>query len=839
MKISKRILIAILSVLASLATLFGVVGCNASEPITLVGFKDTTVDGALYDDFSIASYLMAVDENENTYKGVAEVTDHEGKPVELTFNRFEPTTLNPYKIKITVTVKEDDVRTRTVTVNVKDSSTPKYTYSFTPYTGTVGSTYVLPSVTAVKKSGEPMQAALKVFYENDGVSEEQTVTDGKFIPQWEGNYRLDAEVTDQYGVKFVKSRTIVIRPQMANNALEDFNHESSYENATGGLTFVNSSSSGSWQATQTDSKGTTANGVVKFSIYHGNQTSTGRFNKTAEELTELMQSIDAITLKVMIEREGFDEFKFRFFGLEKTIPVGKWTAISVSTTEILAKMEGETIEEKIEDFATAYCNTGSGVAKSGCRLFGAPIGGSGLSLTTYVDEIIFAQIELAAYTLPTAAGGTFTLPAAKMVDINGATVTDEYTITAKNGQTPLAVSETDGTYSIGIYSGTTTVVYNFEHEGVPYSAGITYTIDSGRATMASNMLEDFGDGLSNVNATFGLTFHDADGNETGKNLSTWHETYADKKGTIAHGVAATQVYYGNQVMTVRFNRTEAELVTMFETLEYLSVRLMITRTDTEKHSVSVSSVSQAVNIGEWSTIVVTRDNLLSTMTGETETEKIAEFAKMYCAGGKGGRLIGSPRMLNEESTKLYIDEIYVGAPTLAANALEDFTYAFSTENVSGGLSFPAASANRGKHLAEYADKNGTVANGVVWQSMYHGNNTMVARFNRTAEELTAIMQNLETLTVRLLIKRDNATEYDFKVLGVNKKIPVDTWYDFTITRAEILAAMTGETEEEKIAAFAANFCKTGVANAPRLVSASTGGVSMPVYFDSITFTATT
>ncbi len=829
MKKSKKLLILILSAITLFCMSLGIVGCTQKE-IKLVGFDDITVEGSLYEDFSVAGYLIAVDTYNNTYRGTVEVTDYENNLVELVFNRFELTSLNPYLARISVKLPNGKIEVREITIEVKDKNAPKFSYSCALYTGTVGSVYTLPTVTATKISGDVFTATAKVYFNENGTEKEQTITDGKFIPQEEGKYTLRSTVIDQYGDEYKDDRTIVVRPQMAGNMLEDFNYEGSYQNATGDLSFTNPST-GKWYETYVDSEETTANGVVYFSIWYNNQVSAGRFNKTEAELKELIQQVDSITLRFMIVRKGFEEFGFRFFQVQQTVPVGKWTSISVSKTEILAKMKGETEEEKIADFAKAYSLTGSGVSQGGVRLFGSPIGGTGLPLDVYVDSITFAQIEIEEYTVPSQTGGKFTLPSARIVGVNGETICDEYVVSATNGNKDLLVEDN----KIGLYSGTTTVKYTLDYEGVPYSAAFNFTLQ-GRATMDAKYFEDYGDGLSNANAAESISFKDADGNEMSKFYSTWYETKADKNGTLAHGVVKTQLYHSLQTLSMRFNRTADEIVSMLEDLEYLTVRLMIEREDATQYVVKVMGVAQTVNVGEWSVFIVSKAQLLANMAGNTEADKISAFAQAYCMTGKGGINFVSATC-NGVSIPLWIDAIYTGTPELAENVLDDYTYGLSINNVaSGALNF--AGNNKGTHYATYEDGEGTVAQGVVYGEMYYGNQVIAVRFNRTENELLDIMKDLQTLTVRLLITHNGEKTFVVKLFGVAKEIPVNKWTEITVTRAEILNAMAGNTEEEKIAKFANNFSSTGLGDAPRLFSASIAAsqISLKMYFDSITFT---
>ena len=103
-----------------------------------------------------------------------------------------------------------------------------------------------------------------------------------------------------------------------------------------------------------------------------------------------------------------------------------------------------------------------------------------------------------------------------MVGVNGETICDEYEVSATNGNKALLVEGNQ----IGVYAGTTTVKYTFDYEGVPYSAAFSYALAE-RGTMDAKYFEDYGDGLSNVNAADSLSFKDGNGNEVSNFYSTW------------------------------------------------------------------------------------------------------------------------------------------------------------------------------------------------------------------------------------------------------------------------------------------------------------------------------
>lgn len=581
MKKIKRLFLTLLSVCASVLLAVGLACCKDSKEIKLVGFADIDVDGALGKDFSVASYLIAVDEEENTYKGTASVTDQAGNAVELIYNRFVPTSLNPYTVKIKVSVAENDVRERTITVNVKDVSVPTYTFSFNPYTGTVGSEYVVPTATAKKTTGEEMTATMKVYLNEAGTLTEQTLTDGTFTPTKAGNYRLDAVVTDWYGMEYVKSKDFAVREKMAESMLEDFGHETSYENATGELNLHTNGptkKSAKWHRTYADKNGEVATGVAQFMIYYANNSAAGRFNLTEEELKAMLENAQAIGCRFMITHPSLQEFTFGFFGVLKKLAVQEWSEIKISVDELIENMQGETRAEKIADFANAYCVRGTGVSKSGVRMFSTKgVIQTKVSPTIYVDSLHLST----------------------------------------------------------------------------------------RKAMAENVLEDFDDILSKVNATGELSFANNSGM---KQYDKWNETVSDAKGEVATGVIQFNVYYTNAAAVGRVNKTADELVQIVTAMlvkgDVFRCRFKIDHPTLEECTFKFFGASVTVPVNTWSEVKVKASDVIEQMQGETIEEKIQDFATAYCSTGTGVSK-GSKRMFgtgadvraSKESATVYVDEI--------------------------------------------------------------------------------------------------------------------------------------------------------------------------------------
>lgn len=349
--------------------------------------------------------------------------------------------------------------------------------------------------------------------------------------------------------------------------------------------------------------------------------------------------------------------------------------------------------------------------------------------------------------------------------------------------------------------------------------------------MADGMLQDFAG--HNGTRTYALNSQAID-STTSSTRGNWQEVKEDAYGNIGYGVGS--VTYGG-VGGLRLNVNKYELEDMdFETI---TVRFLVESSDASVKNVSLAFFGKgAVDnpgylykgypVNAWSYYTITKP------TGDAwET-----FLDTYCTSGTGKSGNGGFSVYNGNNTlTIYIDYVSVGTIRMESHELENFNTSAAAYNHSGDLVFGANS--KGTYYEIKADGASTTACGVVYAQMWHGNGAMVTRFGRTEAELLKVMENLETLTVRLLITRSGSTEYHFKVFGVQKLIPTNTWYDFTVTRDQILATISGDTEDAKIAQFASNFCSTGTANAPRMFACACNGVVVDVYLDSITYTATT
>ena len=352
--------------------------------------------------------------------------------------------------------------------------------------------------------------------------------------------------------------------------------------------------------------------------------------------------------------------------------------------------------------------------------------------------------------------------------------------------------------------------------------------------MAEGMLNDFAVGSDNNTRTYDMNVY---GTDVTGGRGGWLNEKADAYGNKGYGVGS--VAKGGEASGLRLNVSKAELKAM--DIETITVRFLIEVADASVKNLSLNffwipEISNPGNIylsypvNTWSYYTINKP------TGDAwET-----FIDTYCNNGvgrsawnKGGFTVysGTPT--------LYIDYISVGTQRMAEHELENFDTANSRYNCSND--YWNINNNPSTHHATYTDGAGTTAYGVVSAQIYYSMGSITTRFGRTEAELLKIMKNLDTLTVRVLITRDvSDTEYRIRLFGIYyNQIPTNTWANITVTRDEILAVMTGETEEAKIAQFVSKYCSTGSATEPWMIGAACNGISVNVYLDSITYTVRT
>ena len=169
-------------------------------------------------------------------------------------------------------------------------------------------------------------------------------------------------------------------------------------------------------------------------------------------------------------------------------------------------------------------------------------------------------------------------------------------------------------------------------------------------------------------------------------------------------------------------------------------------------------------------------------------------------------------------------------PKMADNVLEDFSHEGSALNINtvscGDLK------QSGTWLASFEG-----AEGVGLCLAYKSMNALAVRFGRSLEYL----QNLEfdCITIRLWmdfeeVGNNGVNRTHALRIGTKKEfIPTKEWYDFTVTKTELISNSKGNTAKERYE----NFCKTfsNAGSGQFLMSMHDGYNSIPIYIDQITF----
>lgn len=345
----KKVLINILMLITLICCLMAVACSN--KQVELVDFDDITVNGSIYSDFSLAGYVYVSDTDGNLYKATVSVVDADGNEVETLFNRFEPTKMEEYTATISVKVG-GKTQTRKIIIDVKDRSVPQITLTENIYVGTVNSEYILPTVEVRKITEEEITPEIKVFYQNgESSTEVELSNENRFTPQNSGDYLMQITATDKYGTLAKKTYSFYVRPQMAENVLEDFGDEKSKYN------FTAYGCGGANAGTYYEEFGGKT-GVVYVSSPGSQNCSALRFNKTYEELVSLTE-FDNLVFTIYLDMEG-ETHPLKVGGKFEQVKCRQWVDFVVSRAQLLDLVSGETDVQKWDNFCKKYCVTGNG-----------------------------------------------------------------------------------------------------------------------------------------------------------------------------------------------------------------------------------------------------------------------------------------------------------------------------------------------------------------------------------------------------------------------------------------------------------------------------------------------
>ncbi len=420
----------------------------------------------------------------------------------------------------------------------------------------------------------------------------------------------------------------------------------------------------------------------------------------------------------------------------------------------------------------------------------------------------------------------------------------EYSVVAGSG-IPATITE-DGVLTVNDETG-----YSFVKAQI---AGETRNLTVfNTPEMADGMLQDFASN-NGSNRTYAMNIGDI--NATDQSVSArgyWEEEKEDAYGNKGYGVGRATMYNDVQSCALRLNASKAELKAM--DIDTITIRFMATSAKTDVSKLSLvffdvpstqagTSLYTQFPVNVWSYYTITKESIIARQTtGATEEEKWDAFLDMYCNTGVG-RITGTNNggcasYWTGGVITFYIDYISVGTQRMAEHELENFNVASNqiSNHMISVMSFTNLNGNNSSLLETKADDYGKTALKVAKVTITSGAyGISVMRFAKTAEELTAILETLDSMTWRVMVNKDQT----LNILGNAISLTANKWTDVMLTKAQLLAKFAGTTEAEKIATFASLFCSTGTAlGTPRMFSVPSVDCPVDLYVDGVTYATAT
>lgn len=210
------------AVIFTLLICVGIVMFACNKSVKLVDFADYTVTADLGSTYTFSATSVK-DTEGKTYRLNYSVTDADGNAVDVIGGAFTVDDLRGYKATASVEIG-GTVHSINITVNVRDVTPPNILID-TPLRGFATRPYTLPQITVTDNTGEQIVPTVKVVYIGDGIEVEQTVSDGVFTPETEGNYRIVVSATDSAGNSDTVSSDFFVRNALGENLIEDFYSE--------------------------------------------------------------------------------------------------------------------------------------------------------------------------------------------------------------------------------------------------------------------------------------------------------------------------------------------------------------------------------------------------------------------------------------------------------------------------------------------------------------------------------------------------------------------------------------------------------------------------------------
>ncbi len=757
----KKVLLIICMLLLSISCFF--VGCkDESKTVELVDFENITIEASLNKNFSLAGYLIIEDSLGEIYDNATIVVkDAEGNEETLLFNAFTPDAIGVYTATVTIEINGETF-TRTITINVEDRAAPNIIMGDYSPAGALGEPYFFPEIVVNKTSGEEITPVIKVFYNDEEVTE--GVETDKFTPSELGEYVIKISATDKFGTTTETSYTITVIKAMASNMLEDFDRPESTANAqfngAGDCLGSNSWWPGEYLETYQG-----ATGVMKFNAVDNSSYSTPykkqaviRFNRDRHQLEEIMESLVSITFKFYSEQAYW---MVTPSSSGTVLAENTWHEVTVDRFDLLAQFG--TGEAAVNAFIDAACNTGSGYT----RLFNVE-----KNKAFYIDCVMFTS-------------GVVEEPTHTHVECPTCGLCTD--------------ANCDGEASEKCQGHQPAIV--------PPSVAIT---------KPTNLLQNF-----NTEATESDVRYN--GSQSCLNSETWAygewvENFGGATGAMKFAAVSNSGFataYKKQAV-IRFNQSSTDLESLVPTIDKVIIKFY---SATNYWMVTPSSTGKVLTGNQWHDVEIKMSDILAQFEGSTDAEKIAAFIAV--ANNEGS---GYSRLFNVENNKeFYIAYIAytIIVPTTPdpANLLQGF----ATEQTKTDVQYNGAGACDGSGSGSwwpgewqetFEGQRGVMKFAEIDNSSYSTayKKQAVIRFSDyTKAQLEELVSTIDKITIRFYSENAywmvNPTSKNLAAGGV--VLAANQWHDVEINMSDILAQFDGETTEDKISAFATVACNEG------------------------------
>ena len=401
--------------------------------------------------------------------------------------------------------------------------------------------------------------------------------------------------------------------------------------------------------TMTTAGGNYGNGKVKVA-----------FDKTVAEMAAL--DFDYISVWAWVDIDGTYDVGSHNLYLEKGLTGKAWQEIRIYSDDITALSPNSYWTQNFgvanarDRFNRAYSSDAHANWSNINELFSIKLANGQEPVDVYIDSVYYSDFSVVVdeYDEPTATG-SFTLPVVKIRNGENALMTENYNVTVQKGWDNAELSVEDGQVVLPYSGADYAVNYSFTYNGLDIYHTLNISLE--RATLATNILEDFNSPSSAKNVRVG-------NNTSATKTSTWLESFTKGSTTKTGVVSITVGGADGQYLWLNFAKTLTELQAISdEDWDYILIDMCMVRADGKTDWTSFSSWSQSFGVspGSWTTRKLTKEIITgangnnswwSYQAGAKDATAIDKFYEIHSVEGTG-KYLGT---LSVEAT-IYIDEI--------------------------------------------------------------------------------------------------------------------------------------------------------------------------------------